>query len=385
LTRQTNQGRANDGGLKIGEMERDGIMAHGLSYFLNESYMIRGDQYFMGICNKTGSIAIYNPNTNLFLSPFADGPLVFNKNLEGQEVLNAISKFGRSFSIVRIPFALKLLIQELQVMNIQMRIITEDNIDQLMNLSYQSRNIDKLLNIDHGESGEIKRDIKEIIENYKKTLDNLIVRTTKINTNKLNEYDTLPLKEELEYTPESPEYAPPESPAYAPSGSPAYAPSGSPAYAPSESPEYAPPESPAYAPSGSPEYAPESPEYAPPKSPNYPPPKGGATNLFPNKHMNLLFNNLSPSIQSQILNLNHSEQISVMMGIMKQNASQNMNTINETTILPTSMADELYKKLPILAVESDTITDSTTDSTTESSSNTTSDTTIGSIKKVSIS
>ena len=70
---------------------------------------------------------------------------------------------------------------------------------------------------------------------------------------------------------------------------------------------------------------------------------------------------------------------------MKQNASQNMNTINETTILPTSMADELYKKLPILAVESDTITDSTTDSTTESSSNTTSDTTIGSIKKVSIS
>ena len=141
-------------------MERDGIMAHGLSYFLNESYMVRGDQYFMGICNQTGAIAIYNPDTNLFLSPFADGPLVFNKNVEGQEVLNAISKYGRSFSIVRIPFALKLLIQELQVMNIQMRIITEDNIDQLMNLSYQSCNIDKLLNIDHGEDGKIQRDIK---------------------------------------------------------------------------------------------------------------------------------------------------------------------------------------------------------------------------------
>jgi DNA-directed RNA polymerase beta subunit len=92
LTRQTNQGRANDGGLKIGEMERDGIMANGLSYFLNESYMVRGDQYFMGICNKTGAIAVYNPETNLFLSPLADGPLVFNKNIEGQEVLNAISR-----------------------------------------------------------------------------------------------------------------------------------------------------------------------------------------------------------------------------------------------------------------------------------------------------
>ena len=369
LTRQTNQGRANDGGLKIGEMERDGIMAHGLSYFLNESYMIRGDQYFMGICNKTGTIAIYNPNTNLFLSPFADGPLVFNKNLEGQEILNAISKFGRSFSIVRIPFALKLLIQELQVMNIQMRIITEDNIDQLMNLSYQSRNIDKLLQIDHGESGEVKRDIKEIVDNYKKKLDNLIAttkttKTTKITT-QFNEYENLPLKEELEYTPEN---APTSSPEYAPN-SPEYAPN-SPAYAPES-------------PTSSPEYAPESPTYAP-NSPEYPPPKGGGLNIFPNKHMNLLFNNLSPSIQSEILKLNHSDQISVMMGIMKQNASQNMNTINETIILPTSMADELYKKLPILAIESDTTT-STSDTSSELLTDTSSNTSEGSIKKVSIS
>jgi hypothetical protein len=171
LTRQTNQGRANDGGLKIGEMERDGILAHGISYFLNESYMVRGDQYYMAVCNKTGTIAVYNPDKNLFLSPFADGPLVFNKNVEGEYILDAISKFGRSFSLIRVPFALKLLIQELQVMNIQMRIITEDNVDQLMNLSYQSRNIDKLLQIDHGEDGTVERDIKEIIANYKKDIE----------------------------------------------------------------------------------------------------------------------------------------------------------------------------------------------------------------------
>jgi hypothetical protein len=133
--------------------------------------MVRGDEYYMAVCNKTGTIAVYNPDKNLFLSPFADGPLMFNKNVEGQHVLDSISKYGRSFSLIRVPFALKLLIQELQVMNVQMRIITEDNIDQLMNLSYQSRNIDKLLHIDHGEDGTVERDIKEIIENYKKDLE----------------------------------------------------------------------------------------------------------------------------------------------------------------------------------------------------------------------
>ena len=162
LTRQTNQGRSNDGGLKIGEMERDGIMANGMSYFLNESYMIRGDQYYMAVCNKSGAIAVYNSERSLFLSPFADGPISFNVGNDDGLVLDAVSKFGRSFSIVRIPYALKLLIQELQVMNIQMRIITDDNIDQLLNLSYQSRNIDKLM-----DAEQLDKQLREIVNDYK--------------------------------------------------------------------------------------------------------------------------------------------------------------------------------------------------------------------------
>jgi len=170
LTRQTVQGRANDGGLRIGEMERDGILAHGASYFLTESYMIRGDQYYMAICNKTGAIAIYNPSLNLFLSPFADGPLVFNKTIEGKLILDAFSIYGRSFSVLKIPYALKLLIQELQVMNVQMRIITEDNVDQLLNLSYQSKNIENLLHLEE----DIQGDDDNFLINYKKRLTNKI-------------------------------------------------------------------------------------------------------------------------------------------------------------------------------------------------------------------
>jgi DNA-directed RNA polymerase II subunit RPB2 len=143
LTRQTVQGRANDGGLRVGEMERDGIIAHGISHFLEESMMIRGDEYYMAICNKTGTIAIYNSMRDLFISPMADGPVKFTGNLLSEMNIEKITRFGRSFSIVRVPYSFKLLLQELMTMNVTMRIITEDNIDQLESMSY-SKTINKL-------------------------------------------------------------------------------------------------------------------------------------------------------------------------------------------------------------------------------------------------
>jgi predicted NAD-dependent protein-ADP-ribosyltransferase YbiA (DUF1768 family) len=174
LTRQTNQGRANDGGLRIGEMERDGIMGHGLSYFLNESYMVRGDQYYMAVCNKTGMIAIYNPNKNLFLSPMSDGPLKFNRTSEGEPILDVFSRFGRSFSLLRVPYALKLLIQELQVMNVQMRIITEENVDQLLNLSYQSKNLNKLMNVSDTDF----KDMNALVTQYKNQINDKMSKSS---------------------------------------------------------------------------------------------------------------------------------------------------------------------------------------------------------------
>ena len=144
LTRQTVQGRANDGGLRIGEMDRDALIAHGITGFLKESMLVRGDDYYMAICNKSGTIAIYNESYNLFLSPFADGPIKFNGTLSDGLNIENVTKYGKSFSIVRVPYAFKLLIQELQTMNIQLRVITEDNVDQMTSMSF-SDNIDKLL------------------------------------------------------------------------------------------------------------------------------------------------------------------------------------------------------------------------------------------------
>ena len=167
LTRQPVQGRANDGGLRIGEMERDGVLAHGMSYFLNESFMVRGEkeEYFIAICNKTGAIAIYNEAQNLFLSPYADGPIKFNTNPDGTQSIMNLSRFGRSFSVLRVPYAFKLLMQELQIMNVQMHIITEDNVDQLLSMSF-SNNINKLMKSD-GDAAVV---VKEINQNIEKRL-----------------------------------------------------------------------------------------------------------------------------------------------------------------------------------------------------------------------
>ena len=133
LTRQTNHGRANDGGLRIGEMERDGIIGHGCSYFLKDSLMNRGDKYKMAICNHTGTIAIYDKKNKNLYSPSLDGPIVYNfKDRENYEI-SKISKHGKDFSIVEVPYCFKLLIHELICTNVQLRLITSDNINIFKN------------------------------------------------------------------------------------------------------------------------------------------------------------------------------------------------------------------------------------------------------------
>ena len=123
-----------------------------------------------------------------------------------------ISRFGRSFSIVRVPYALKLLIQELQVLNIQMRIITEDNIDQLMSMSY-SDNINQLLKDDEPN---IEKLVTSIISDVRRKNSTMVSKTVTI-PKEVPEYPE-PTQETVvseEVSEESPEYIQ-TSPAYQP-------------------------------------------------------------------------------------------------------------------------------------------------------------------------
>ena len=274
LTRQSVHGRALDGGLRLGEMEKDGLIAHGMSKFLNASFLDRGDAYYMAICNKTGTIAIYNDALNLFLSPFSDGPVQFETNLNGNLNIKSITRFGRSFSILKVPYSLKLAMQELQAMNVQLRIITEENINNLMNMSY-SNNLSKILKVDEPLEQFIPDYVKlvetKLYENNQKYLKINNIYTSVSQHTDINLYQKeqeiepkiIPKQEynkTSKYTPKSPDYSPPQ---YNPK-SPNYPPE-SPQYNPkSKSPEYPPPQ-----------YTPKSPDYPPPqynsKSPDYPP------------------------------------------------------------------------------------------------------------------
>ena len=261
LTRQPVSGRANDGGLRIGEMERDSIISHGATEFLKESMLVRGDQYYMAVCNKTGGIAIYNPDRNIFMSPLADGPLKFVDSLDGTSTnVEHVTKYGRSFSVVKVPYVFKLFMQELQAINVKMAIITEDNVDQFDNMNF-SRNISLLT------SGKGLEEIKDLISSE------LNIE----NKDRMPSYQESSSEEEYKYVPNSMQ---PKSPSESP---PRYVPNSMQPKSPSESPPRYVPNSPEYVPPGSQihgsqiqsehRYAPNSPPGSPPNSPSNSPPQ----------------------------------------------------------------------------------------------------------------
>jgi DNA-directed RNA polymerase II subunit RPB2 len=105
LTRQPAEGRSRDGGLRFGEMERDCMISHGASRFTKDRLYDSSDKYQIHVCNICGNIAAFNDTANI-------------------HICNAC-KNRTDFSYLEIPYACKLLFQELNTMNISPRIITE--------------------------------------------------------------------------------------------------------------------------------------------------------------------------------------------------------------------------------------------------------------------
>lgn len=103
LTRQPVDGRANGGGLRWGEMERDCGVAHGASGVLAERMMISSDAYDAPICTNCGIIG----------TVLAD--------IMGEYKCSACQ--SKNIETVKMPYAGKLLMQELMAMGVSPKII----------------------------------------------------------------------------------------------------------------------------------------------------------------------------------------------------------------------------------------------------------------------
>ena len=104
LTRQPTEGRARNGGLRFGEMERDCMISHGAALFLKERLVDVSDKYRIHVCKNCGLIAQSDLNSQKFMC----------------RLCNATDS---DIAQVYIPYACKLLFQELLAMHITPRII----------------------------------------------------------------------------------------------------------------------------------------------------------------------------------------------------------------------------------------------------------------------
>ena len=111
LTRQPAEGRARDGGLRFGEMERDVMIAHGASAFLKERMMEASDNFEIHVCKGCGLIAVANKERNIWMCTGCNNTT--------------------NFSQVRVPYAYKLFLQELESMNISSRLLPETRLRAL--------------------------------------------------------------------------------------------------------------------------------------------------------------------------------------------------------------------------------------------------------------
>lgn len=103
LTRQPTEGRAKEGGLRLGEMEKDTFVAHGASMLLKERF--DSDKTVIPICVKSGLVGYYNAKTRKSVSP------IYGEDAEMVDV--------------EVSYAFKLFLDELRTLGVYPKLLVE--------------------------------------------------------------------------------------------------------------------------------------------------------------------------------------------------------------------------------------------------------------------
>jgi DNA-directed RNA polymerase beta subunit len=105
-THQPVKGRARGGGLRVGEMENNVLLAHGFGSFSKECMMKKSDGWVMDVDTDSGNMAITNPREGFaYSSP-------------------GVSSTG--ITRIETPFTLKMMLQELEGMGIAAQLHTKN-------------------------------------------------------------------------------------------------------------------------------------------------------------------------------------------------------------------------------------------------------------------
>lgn len=108
LTKQPTEGRARGGGLRFGEMERDCLIAYGASMILKDRLLDESDKSEIFVCERCGLVAYYD--------------------MKQRKYICRICGDKAKVSSVSVAYAFKLLLQEMQSLNIAPRLLIKEKV-----------------------------------------------------------------------------------------------------------------------------------------------------------------------------------------------------------------------------------------------------------------
>ena len=108
LTKQPTEGRARGGGLRFGEMERDCLIAYGASMILKDRLLDESDKADIFVCERCGLVAYHD--------------------VKQRKYVCRVCGDKAKVSSVSVAYAFKLLLQEMQSLNIAPRLLIEEKV-----------------------------------------------------------------------------------------------------------------------------------------------------------------------------------------------------------------------------------------------------------------